>query len=185
METKTNATVFMIIVLIILCIAIVLKIQRDKKRKSLAISFAEREGKINYDKNEPRNETMKSKGKRSFLNGIPSLVSALVTFVAATIILFGIGEGLKGDIGEFSAYIIYDLLIIVCSFLIVKQNPGSIWYVPFVCNILGIISSIAEPTFWKGSLWIIICSGWGLSIIASIIGARAGKRKTISDNLLA
>jgi hypothetical protein len=56
--------------------------------------------------------------------------------------------------------------------------------VPVLCNIIGIISAIYEPTFWKGSLWIVICSGWILSIIASIIGMMIGKRTAISDNLL-
>jgi CDP-diglyceride synthetase len=32
-------------------------------------------------------------------------------------------------------------------------------------------------------MWIPICGGWVLSIVASIIGARMGKRKAISDNL--
>jgi len=63
-----------------------------------------------------------------------------------------------------------------------RQNPKSIWYVPILCNIIGIISAIVEPTFWKGSLWIVICSGWALSIITSIIGALIGKKINVSDN---
>jgi hypothetical protein len=32
-------------------------------------------------------------------------------------------------------------------------------------------------------MWIPICGGWVLSIVVSIIGARMGKQKDISDNL--
>ena len=131
---------------------------------------------------------MKTKGSKSFLVKTPSAVLAIFSFVVANIVLFGIGEGLgsfikiKGDIGEAIPYILYDLVIAFCCYFIVKQNPSSIWYVPIICNVLGIISAIVEPSFWITSLWILICGGWVLSIIVSIIGARMGKRKAISDN---
>jgi hypothetical protein len=131
---------------------------------------------------------MRTKGIKSFLATTPSALLAIFSFVVANIVLFGIGEGLgsfikiKGDIGEAIPYILYDLVIAFCCYFIVKQNPKSIWYVPIICNVLGIISAIVEPTFWISALWIVIGSGWVLSIIVSIIGARAGKRKAISDN---
>jgi hypothetical protein len=131
---------------------------------------------------------MRTKGIKSFLATTPSALLAIFSFVVANIVLFGIGEGLgsfikiKGDIGEAIPYILYDLVIAFCCYFIVKQNPKSIWYVPIICNVLGIISAIVEPIFWISALWIVIGSGWVLSIIVSIIGARAGKRKAISDN---
>jgi len=131
---------------------------------------------------------MKPKGINSFLATTPSVVLAIFTLIGANIVLFGIGEGLgsfikiKGDIGEAIPYILYDLVIAFCCYFIVKQNPKSIWYVPIICNVLGIISAIVEPTFWITSLWILICGGWVISIIVSIIGARAGKSTAISDN---
>jgi hypothetical protein len=131
---------------------------------------------------------MKTNGKKSFLATTPSAVLAIITVVLATIVLFGIGEGLgpfikiKADIGEAIPYIVYDIVIAICCFFIVRQNPGSIWYVPVICNVIGIISAIVEPNFWITPMWIPICSGWVLSIIASIIGAQMGRRITIPEN---
>jgi hypothetical protein len=39
-----------------------------------------------------------------------------------------------------------------------------------------------DNAFWTTSMGIIISSGVVLSVIAAILGARIGKRKTISDN---
>jgi hypothetical protein len=167
MTAKTNAIAITVVVVILLFITVAYKIRSDKKRKSLAI---------------PLNRTIKPKEKKSFLATIPSAVLAIITVVGATIVLFGIGEGLGsfikslGDTGEAIPYILYDIVIACCCYFIVKHNPGSIWYVPVICNVLGIISAIVEHNFWITPMWILVCSGWVLSIIASIIGARAGKR---------
>ena len=173
MKTKTIALVLIVILATLLFIAIRYKIKIDKKRKSLSI---------------PYNGIIKPKEKKLFLATTPSAVLAIITVVGAFIILFGIGEGLgsfikiKGDIGEAIPYILYDIVIAFCCYFIVKQNPGSIWYVPIICNVLGIISAIVEPNFWITPMWIPFCSGWLLSIIASIIGSRVGKRTLVSDN---
>jgi hypothetical protein len=37
-----------------------------------------------------------------------------------------------------------------------------------------VITAIVETTFWKISLWMLICGGWMVSIIASFIEAYAG-----------
>jgi hypothetical protein len=126
-------------------------------------------------------QIMKTNGKKSILATIPSAVLALLTLIVAVILLFGIGEGIGGETGNALAYILSDSVIAICCFFIVKQNPGSIWYVPVICNLLGIIPAIIEPNFWITTMWIYVCIGWILSIIASIIGARIGK-KTITAN---
>jgi hypothetical protein len=125
---------------------------------------------------------MKTNGKKSFLTTVPSAVLAMLTFFGALILLFGIGEGIGGEIGGTLAYILSDLVIAVCCFFIVKQNPGSIWYVPIICNLMGIIAAIVEPNFWISSMWIYVSLGWVLSIVVSFIGAQKGKRAAISDN---
>ena len=125
---------------------------------------------------------METKGSKSFLKGIPSWALAVMTLIVVSIVLFGLGEGvgnifkLYENVAGAIPYVILDLLIAVGCFYIVKLNPKSIWYVPLICNVLGIISALIEPTFWKTSLWIFICGGWVLSIIAAIIGARVGRR---------
>ena len=182
METKTNAIVVAVIVVIFLFIAVVYKIKSDRKRKSLAISSAERDKDIYVDKNE-------SQGKKPNLWGIPSWGLALLTMFLAFVVLMVVGDIItaifkipESDIGDLVFYILYNLIIAGGCFYICRQNPKSIWYVPVLCNIIGIISAIIERNFWISSLWIVICSGWVLSIIASIIGAQTGRKKAISNN---
>ena len=124
---------------------------------------------------------MKTKANRSFLFGLPSWVQSVLWVIASTMILFGLGEGvgnilkINEDIAGAIPYIIFDVLIAVGCFYIVKWNPKSIWYVPLICNVIGIIAAIIEPSFWRTSLWMLICAGWVLSVIASVIGARVGR----------
>jgi hypothetical protein len=131
---------------------------------------------------------MKTDGKRSFLAGTPSWALALLTLIGATILMFGIGEGLvphlniKGETGDAISYSLYGIIIAVCCYFIVKKNPKSFWYVLLISNAFVIIASIAEPGFWIGiSMWIPMCGGLVLSIITSIIGARKGRGTAISD----
>ncbi len=102
-------------------------------------------------------------------------------------VLYGLGEGvgnifkINEDIAGEIPYTIYNVLIAICCYFIVKQNSSSIWYVPVICNAVGILAAIIEPTFWKTSLWMVVCTGWVLSLFVSIMGAKAG-RKTNADN---
>ena len=179
MDNKTNAIVLIVIAMIFLFVVIAFKIKSDKKRRSLVISTAEREKNIGLVKNE-------SQGKKPYLWGIPSWGLALLTMFLAFVILMVVGDIItaifkipESDIGGLVFYILYNLIIAGGCFYICRQNPKSIWYVPVLCNIIGIISAIIERNFWISSLWIVICSGWVLSIIASLIGARLGSKKEI------
>jgi hypothetical protein len=132
---------------------------------------------------------MKTNGKKSFLAGIPSWALALLTLFGATIVLFGIAEGLGPYIkinevtGEAISYSLNGIIIAVCCYFIVKRDPKSIWYVLLICNAFVILPAIVEPNFWiSTSMWIPMCGGLVLSIITSIIGARKGRRNAISDN---
>jgi hypothetical protein len=134
---------------------------------------------------------MKTDGKKSFLARIPSWALALLTLFGTTIVLFGIagtlGQFLKinENIGEAISYSLYGIVIAVCCYFIVKKNHRSFWYVPLICNAGVIIAAIVEPSFWiSKSMWIPMCGGLVLSIIASIIGARKGRKVAISDNPL-
>ncbi len=120
---------------------------------------------------------METKRKKSFLSEVPSGVLAFLTLIIATIVTF-VSDALMtphSQTGTISN-IINDILIATGCFFIIRQNPKSIWYVPLICNALLIISSIVEPNFWRTLMWIPICSGWVLSLIASFIGARVGRR---------
>jgi hypothetical protein len=130
---------------------------------------------------------METNVKNSFLAGIASWALALLTLVGATILMFGIGEGLvpymkiKEETGDEISYSLYGIIIAVCCYLIVKKNPRSFWYVLLICNAFIIIAAIAEPGFWiNKSMWIPMCGGLVLSIITSIIGARKGRKEVIS-----
>ena len=128
---------------------------------------------------------MKANKKRSFLSGIPTWGLAAIALVAPiifTVILFILGDLIVGsekmdeDIADSILYILLDLFIAVCCFFIVRQEPKTIWYVPILCNAIGIYAAIDEPNFWISSLWMFICGGWVLSIIASIMGYYTGRR---------
>jgi CDP-diglyceride synthetase len=125
---------------------------------------------------------MITKKRKSFLSDIPSWGLALVALIAPfvfTVLLLILGDifRIDEDAGDPFFYLFFDLFIALCCYYIVRQNPKSIWYVPVLCNAVGIFSAIAEPNFWISSLWMFICGGWVLSIIASVIGYRTGKRK--------
>ncbi|TSA24200.1 MAG: hypothetical protein D4R67_12305 [Bacteroidetes bacterium] len=125
---------------------------------------------------------METKKKSSIFSDIPSWALALLTLIGAFIVLFGLGEGVGNilnideNIAGAIPYIIFDVLIAVACYFIVKQNPRSIWYVPLICNVTGIIAAVVEPTFWVTSLWILICGGWLLSLAASFLGMWVGRR---------
>ena len=104
-----------------------------------------------------------------------SVIAAFISFFLLFLIAYPFGEVL--------GYISYDIVIVIACFLICKKNPSSILYVPIICNIVGVIAAFGEENFyWISTLWIIICGGWLLSLIASIIGAQIGKRTAISGN---
>jgi hypothetical protein len=131
---------------------------------------------------------MKPKVKKSILAGIPSWVLALLTLIIATVMMFLIGEEvvphiIHGNKGDAIPYILYSIVVTVCCFFIVKENPSSIWYVPIICNVTGILIAITAPNFWiSTSMWVPICGGFLLSMIASISGTLKGRKSIISDN---
>ena len=129
---------------------------------------------------------METKVKRSFLFGIqPWALSLLTAFVGMFFLFFLAGlladVAKLGDNGELIAYICYDIVIAIACFFICIKNPKSFWYVPILSNTVGIISAIVEPNFWITPLWILICSGWVLSVIGAIIGAVLGRQKSKPD----
>ena len=115
--------------------------------------------------------------KEKKLLGLPSWGLGLLTAFVSLIFLFFfsalLGSILPIDknISESIAYIIFGIIVAAACYFICKHNPKSIWYVPIICNAVGILSAIIEPNFWRTDLWIFIGSGWVLSIIGATIGA--------------
>jgi len=127
---------------------------------------------------------MKRAGKKSLLGGIPSWGLALLTVVLAFVVLMIVGDIIaaifkisdENVVAELIFYMLYNLIIAAGCFFICRQDYKSIWYVPVLCNVVGIISAIVESTFWKSSLWMVICGGWILSLAAALLGYYRGKK---------
>ena len=122
---------------------------------------------------------METRQKKTIFAKAPSWLLAFLTMILSTILLFAIGEGTNLD---YLAYGVYDLVIVVGCYFIVKQNPGSIWYVLIISNLMGILPAIIEQNFWITTMWMFVCTGWVLSILAAIAGMLIGKKKAVSDN---
>ena len=127
---------------------------------------------------------MNSTGKKSFFKGVPSWGLALLTMVLSFLLLMIVGDIIaaifkisdENTVAELVFYILYNLIIAAGCFFICRQDYKSVWYVPVLCNLPGIFSAIVEPNFWISSLWIIICSGWILSLVAAFAGSYIGKK---------
>jgi len=178
METKTNAIVIAVFALALLVAALIYKAKSDRKRRSMPLSSADAGENGHAEGKGPRR-------KNKYLLGIPGWVLALLTMLLAFFVLMFVGSFIAElfDIPDDSAaewvfYMLYNLIIAGGCYFICRHNPKSIWYVPVLSNLIGIISAIYEPNFWISSLWIVICGGWVLSIIASIWGARTGIKRS-------
>jgi len=115
---------------------------------------------------------MNHETKSQFL-GLPSWLSALILAFISFILLFILAYPL----GETVGYLMYSALIVIGSFMICRRNPGSVWYVPVLANVFGIIAAIGEENFyWMSGLMIILSSGFILSTIAAILGSRIGTK---------
>jgi hypothetical protein len=120
--------------------------------------------------------------KMSLLSDVPTWALAILIFIGVNIVYY-VSDALLTPHSQTGiiSNILNDILIAAGCFFLVRRNPKSIWYVPLMFNALLIISSIVEPNFWKTLMWISICGGWVLSIIASIIGAIIGRRAADSN----
>lgn len=131
---------------------------------------------------------MKQSGKKFLLSGIPSWGLALLTMVLAFVVLMIVADIIavvfkitdENTAAELTFYLLYNLIIAAGCFFICRQDYKSIWYVPLLCNVVGIISAIVEPNFWVSTLWMLICGGWVLSLAAALAGSYLGKKKAIN-----
>ena len=125
---------------------------------------------------------MGKKARKSHLAGIPAWALSLITLIVSFLLLF-ILASILGSLKIFSensseliAYIFYDILIAVACFIICRTHPKSVWYTPVICNVPCIIAAFVEPNFWVSPLGIVFGSGFVLSVIGAIVGARIGRR---------
>lgn len=130
---------------------------------------------------------METKEKK--LLGLSSWVLALLTAFLSLFFSFFFTDLLgpiltiDKDISEVIAYILLGIIIAAACYFICRHNPKSVCYVPIIANIPGIIAAIVEPNFWITYLWILICGGWVLSVIAAIIGAKLGQGSSLKPKM--
>ena len=116
--------------------------------------------------------------KSKLSSTIPSIFLALIVCAVSTILVFIVAEILAFDRESYIAYSFGSILIAAGCYFIIADNPKSFWYVPVVSNALLILASIIEPNFWRGNMWIPICSGWFVTINASIMAFIIGRKQT-------
>lgn len=126
---------------------------------------------------------MDSKKNKSFLSGIPawglSMLTAFITLILIFFLasLFGSVRALNNNTGEAIVYFIYGVIVAAASYLIVLRDTKSVWYVPVLCNVPGIISALVEPNFWITNMWILFFAVWSLSVAGAVAGALVGKQR--------
>ena len=125
---------------------------------------------------------MSPKVKRTFFHRVPAWGLSLLTTIFSFILLFGLaalweGLGFTGVRGELTLNIVLFLFIASVCFLICMIYPRSFWYVPILSNLITIIAAIVEPNKLTPD-WFYVMAGWGLSIVAALIGSWVGKRNS-------
>ena len=110
-----------------------------------------------------------------------SLLSVLISTILVLIIasLFRSFKVFDTETSQRVIYLFWDILIASACLFICLKFPGSFWYVPFICNLVGIASAIFEPTFWTTQMWILVSIGWGLSVFGTMIGTLIGQSNVL------
>ena len=129
---------------------------------------------------------MEEKAKKSRLAGIPAWVWSLMT-VFASFWLLMIFELFQIPVTYDIVFIIsYVILITAACFFICRTYPKSVWYTPFICNVIIIffvIKDVINGDIWTTfSEWISMVSIIVLSVIVAIVGAKIGRRKINQAN---
>jgi hypothetical protein len=106
---------------------------------------------------------------------LPAWVYATICLVIFTPLTFITDYWLIALIGYNNsyAYLLFGILSAFACYLIIRNGPQSIWYVPLIINAFFILSSLVgdfDP-------WYI--PGWIITIISSVFGYRKGKARTV------
>jgi hypothetical protein len=130
---------------------------------------------------------MKTDGKKSFLAGIPGGISTLLAFTGGLIIAIVISKVLAGsgimkeNTADIIGYIAFNLMVAVCCYIIVKENPANIIHVLIISNLLVILSAIVHLDYLNFSMndsvmptWFPFLIGWMIFIVVSVVAAEKG-----------
>ena len=122
---------------------------------------------------------MEKQVKTSRLAKIPALVLSLVIFGVSIICAFVFGYV---TVPGYSILRIIAMLFLIPSacFVICMIHPKSVWYTPFICNQVALLGTIFHPLAWTTlSEYLLWVFSLGLAVLASIVGAKIGKRRII------
>ncbi|HOB85256.1 MAG TPA: hypothetical protein PKX27_02005 [Bacteroidales bacterium] len=126
---------------------------------------------------------MDKKKIRLLISIMPSWALAFGTTIIAYLVLMltarilGEFKSLSSTTVNLTSFIIYGIITGAACFFISKRYPQSWWHVPVICNIIGITSAFGEPGFFTGNLWKLFSTGWILSVIGTIAGILAGRKR--------
>jgi len=124
---------------------------------------------------------MKHNEKSSAISRLSGWKLSLLTVVFSTILvlitayLLSYFKVLNNVMGERFIYLFWGILNASACYYICLKFPSSYWYVPVLCNMIGIISALFEPVFWTTHIWILVSIGWVLSIIGTFAGTLKGR----------
>ena len=129
---------------------------------------------------------MSYKPKKPFFHRIPAWGLSILTMLLSFILVIGMAallEGLKitGDQGELFLNVALFLFVATACYLICFLYPRSSWYVPILSNLITIIAAIAEPLQLTPD-WFIVIGGWGITLLAALLGAWMGKRRVLAQS---
>ena len=124
---------------------------------------------------------MEKKVKVSRLAKIPAWALSFIIFVVSIIISFSFGEEVTlpdSSIHGIIGLIFFIVLTPVACFFICRTHPKSVWYTPFICNIVSLLGTIMGVFYWTTLLeYLVYAGGLVLSILVAIVGAKIGRRK--------
>lgn len=129
---------------------------------------------------------MSYKPKKSFFHRIPAWGLSILTMLLSFILVIGMAallEGLKitGDHGELFLNVALFLFVATACYLICFLYPRGFWYVPILSNLITIIAAIAEPIQLTPD-WFIVIGGWGITLLAALLGAWMGRRRVLAQS---
>lgn len=122
-----------------------------------------------------RDRKRKSREIPSSLEGVQSLLSAVLGLIVATAASFAFDYWSQAKIGNNSyGYILGGLITGVAGFFTVRVNYTSIWYVPLIMNLVLIFGLIVDTD-------IFMFYGLIAGVAGSILGYWLGKRRYFAE----
>ena len=109
-----------------------------------------------------------------------AFTGGLIIAIVISKVLAGSGI-MKENIADIIGYVAFNLMVAVCCYIIVKENPANIIHVLIISNLLVILSAIVHLDFLSFSMndssmptWFPFLIGWMVFIVVSVVAAEKG-----------